>query len=395
MMGAKLGIAALCCLASYSVAAEEVESDASSKRLLYDDMRLYYDVMQSVDADQIKNVIDVNYKHVKMESVTAEETLSALKELKDTITKYDVPFKTSQLGERNSEEYSKKPIVETFKSLIDSVTSMKKKVEELREKVKPLVSFVEQSQKLYAEFETYYKENIYADTSSVDVGKLKTFCHELLKTDSKLVLLAKTFETYTKKMKETNTDFINPTTIKETPPTLPTADSSKHRQASETLSVVQSDSPTEQPLAQHPGPEDVKEPTQTSAHDGETHTGTCPETTGEHGAVPSETEASASELPNDSTTSSQENQDSDAEKIDEPAPEPESSVPGSSSASSTSPAAPQPVDTTSGPQGQAGSPQAPSEGVSGNLKGQNDTASSATFTGLSVATLCYIVLSAF
>nr|QPB88911.1 Merozoite surface antigen 2c1 [Babesia orientalis] len=206
MMGAKLAIAALCCLNIHNVLAT-----AATTPRLFDEMKVVYSIMGTVDNALIKNVIDVNYKHVKMESVTAEGTLSALQTLKQMM-KGDDTFGALQFGEWHSTDYSEKPIVETFKSLIDSVTSMKKKVEELREEVKPLVSYVEQSQKLYAEFKTYYQENMYNDVSIMDVDKLKKFCDKFLGTESKLVSLADIFEIYDqKRTRSADTSFIAPT----------------------------------------------------------------------------------------------------------------------------------------------------------------------------------------
>nr|QPB88915.1 Merozoite surface antigen 2c2 [Babesia orientalis] len=313
MMGAKLAIAALCCLTSYSVATQEVEK---KEYMLYDDMKLFYDVMRDINDDLMLKILKANFINGLSKDDTPSQAQKAFKDLKEMIKKY-APFTTTNFDNLDLTYLSHETNETKFNYLIETVIAMYPKIEAFQ---KHLDDYADHTGTGIEEVKKYFKENIYDDVKDMKEEKeLRKFCQEFLPNESSFMNAYMYCNNY-KHMRDQRRDF------------------------------------------KFTDPESVQTPPSTCTHSGPEHVG--------------------------------------CNHPIEPTPEPESSVPGSSSASSTSPAAPQPVDTTSGPQGQAGSPHAPSEDVSGNLKGQqdtqqNNTASSATFTGLSVATVCYIVLSAF
>nr|QPB88914.1 Merozoite surface antigen 2a1 [Babesia orientalis] len=372
MMGAKLAIAALCCLASYSVATTPVKKGDR----LFDDMKLYYDTMNDITDDKMKKLVEAKYKAADLGYYAVKEAVGALDKVKRDINDTKV-FVGANFNEKNSDYPTNNNDDEKFSNFVDAIITMKAKLDDLNKNYSTYMSFADP---MPSSFKKYFEEKVYDKkidmTITDNITNIKNFLDKFLTKESAFEKLVK----HTKAFKEKNT------------------------QRSEKNKVTDPGSVQDTTAEPAPLPADSVErdegPASTCTHEGSVHNDSCPNPTGDAGSVHSENEASASSVPADTATSSQEKQNPDVKQIDKPTPETGSSVPGSSSASSTSSAAPQPVDTTSGPQGQAGSPQAPSEGVSGNLKGQqdtqqNNTASSATFTGLSVATVCYIVLSAF
>nr|BAQ56189.1 merozoite surface antigen-2c [Babesia bovis] len=208
---------ALCSTLFNSTSASPQEKNVPSKHaygshLLFDDMKLFYDVMRSIDESMLKSILEKNFEAVGMEATSATKTHDALKAVKQLI-KTDAPFNTSDFDTLDLEYLSGQSNEELFKLLIEAVYGM----EIIIDKTNSYVGeSVKHSNNLDSELRKYYWDNIYDDQSEYNKDKLINLYKAFI-TDSGALRNASEeltkFET--KKVQKEDYRFINPSSTSE------------------------------------------------------------------------------------------------------------------------------------------------------------------------------------
>nr|BAO04535.1 merozoite surface antigen-2c [Babesia bovis] len=203
---------AFCSILFNSTLASSPEKTAPAKQenvrhLLFDDMKLFYDVMRNFGESKVKSILEKNFEAVEMEASLAPQTLDAMKAVQQLI-KTNAPFKTSDFDTLDLSYLSGQSNKEQFQLLIDAINGMKENIVKVNEYLTEdgdhsltgddLLKFV-------------YKELVYDDESELDKEKLKALYKTFLQDSKDLTTLQSTFGTFTeKKTAKTGYEFVEP-----------------------------------------------------------------------------------------------------------------------------------------------------------------------------------------
>nr|BAQ56180.1 merozoite surface antigen-2c [Babesia bovis] len=184
----------------------------NGSHLLFDDMKMLYDVMRSIDESMLKSILEKNFEAVGMEATSATKTHDALKAVKQLI-KTDAPFNTSDFDTLDLEYLSGQSNEELLKLLIEAIYGM----EIIIEKTNSFVGeSAKHSDKLDTDLRQYYWDNIYDDQSEYNKDKL-TNLYKAFITDSGALGIAseELIKFETRKAQKDDYRFINPSSTSE------------------------------------------------------------------------------------------------------------------------------------------------------------------------------------
>nr|ABR28466.1 merozoite surface antigen 2c [Babesia bovis] len=203
-------------LFNYAVASPQEEAvptkQVNGSHLLFDDMKMLYDVMRSIDESMLKSILEKNFEAVGMEATSATKTHDALKAVKQLI-KTDAPFNTSDFDTLDLEYLSGQSNEELLKLLIEAIYGMEIIIEKTN-------SFVgegaKHSDKLDTDLRQYYWDNIYDDQSEYNKDKLSNLYKAFI-TDSGALRIAseELIKFETRKAQKDDYRFINPSSTSE------------------------------------------------------------------------------------------------------------------------------------------------------------------------------------
>nr|AHW82943.1 merozoite surface antigen-2c [Babesia bovis] len=165
------------------------------KHLLFDDMKLFYDVMRNFGEGKVKSILEKNFEAVEMESTSAAETQKNLKTLMELI-KTNAPFKTSDFDTLNLDYLSGQSNEELFKLLIDAINGMKENVVKVNEYLTEEGDHSLTGDEL---LKFIYKELVYDDVKEFDKEKLQKLYKTFSEDSTALATLQSTFSTFDQK----------------------------------------------------------------------------------------------------------------------------------------------------------------------------------------------------
>nr|BAO04536.1 merozoite surface antigen-2c [Babesia bovis]BAO04538.1 merozoite surface antigen-2c [Babesia bovis] len=165
------------------------------RHLLFDDMKLFYDVMRNFGESKVKSILEKNFEAVEMEAPSATETQKNLKTLMELI-KTNAPFKTSDFDTLNLDYLSGQSNEELFKLLIDAINGMKENVAKVNEYLTEEGDHSLTGDEL---LKFIYKELVYDDESEFDKEKLEKLYKTFSEDSNALATLQSTFSTFNQK----------------------------------------------------------------------------------------------------------------------------------------------------------------------------------------------------
>nr|ABR28477.1 merozoite surface antigen 2c [Babesia bovis] len=184
----------------------------NGSHLLFDDMKMFYDVMRSIDESMLKSILEKNFEAVGMEATSATKAHDALKAVKQLI-KTDAPFNTSDFDTLDLDYLSGQSNEELLKLLIEAIYGMEIIIEKTH-------SFVGESQKYSDDVDTelrkYYKANIYDDINEYNKDKLSNLYKAFITDSGALgIALEELTKFETRKFQKEDYRFINPSSTSE------------------------------------------------------------------------------------------------------------------------------------------------------------------------------------
>nr|WCD68615.1 merozoite surface antigen-2c [Babesia bovis] len=204
-------------LFNYAVASPQEEAvptkQVNGSHLLFDDMKMLYDVMRSIDESMLKSILEKNFEAVGMEATSATKTHDALKAVKQLI-KTDAPFNTSDFDTLDLEYLSGQSNEELLKLLIEAIYGM----EIIIEKTNSFVGeSAEHSNNVDTELRKYYWDNIYDDQSEYNKDKLSNLYKAFITNSAALRIASEELRKFeTRKAQKNDYRFINPSSTPET-----------------------------------------------------------------------------------------------------------------------------------------------------------------------------------
>nr|ADE20181.1 merozoite surface antigen 2c [Babesia bovis] len=203
-------------LFNYAVASPQEEAvptkQVNGSHLLFDDMKMLYDVMRSIDESMLKRILEKNFEAVGMEATSATNTHDALKAVKQLI-KTDAPFNTSDFDTLDLQYLSGQFHEELLKLLIEAIYGMEIIIEITN-------SFVgksaEHSNNVDTELRKYYWDNIYDDQSEYDKDKLSNLYKAFITNSAALRIASEELRIFETRIAQKNDyRFINPSSRAE------------------------------------------------------------------------------------------------------------------------------------------------------------------------------------
>nr|AHW82945.1 merozoite surface antigen-2c [Babesia bovis] len=201
-------------LFTYTLASPQEKTAATEQQnvrhLLFDDMKLFYDVMRSFGESKVKSILEKNFEAVEMEPTSAPQTLDAMKAVKQLI-KTNAPFKTSDFDTLNLDYLSGQTTKEQFQLLIDAINGMKENIVKVNEYLTEEGDHSLTGDEL---LKFIYKELVYDDVKEFDKEKLEKLYKTFLQDSKELTTLHSNFSAFNeKKTAKTGYEFVEPVQV--------------------------------------------------------------------------------------------------------------------------------------------------------------------------------------
>ncbi|GFE55706.1 merozoite surface antigen-2a1, putative [Babesia ovis] len=375
MIGVKVAFAALCCLSSYTVmtaGAEPSAQPSAPANTLLNDLKTFVKLAQDEDTAMAKSIM-ANFEAVGMKVGDAEKAINAMKNIAKHFL--DEPLFITDIEDKLPITVKNMDFENRYFKLINSFFNIKSKINYAKHHIKATVikkdveKFNTKTNKMETKkevqyipatsFQELYLANNDEVSADMDYDDFQLFDEYISKSTGDYMILYKLFEDY---LKQRKTGKDGTTTIAFVKPDLPT--------------------PTEAATHSPKSPSNTEQhiPRNDSSSAGGVAPGTAPVSPSpspqeESGAITTDiTQQGETTSPtaDDTTVANNTQGNTDGPQ-------------GESTSQTTQPQTPQ------GPSSE-NTPATP-EAAAGNLSGSKP--SSATFGGITVATLCFMVLSAF
>nr|ADE20178.1 merozoite surface antigen 2c [Babesia bovis] len=203
-------------LFNYAVASPQEEAvptkQVNGSYLLFDDMKMFYDVMRSNDESMLKSILEKNHEAVGMEATSATKTHDALKAVKQLI-KTDAPFNTSDYDTLDLEYLSGQSYEELLKLLIEAIYGMEIIIEKTNSTVG---ESAEHSNNVHTELRKYYWDNIYDDHCQYNKDNGSNLYKVFITNSAALRIASEELRAFeTRKAQKNDYRFINPSSTPE------------------------------------------------------------------------------------------------------------------------------------------------------------------------------------